>query len=227
MLLDVRHGAFPFACDPCETLLLLRRISTREGPVKSGRLSPLKEDTDIIKRVQDGDSDAFSSLVVKYHRGVYNLAYRYTGNQEDAMDVTQETFLRAYRNIDSFQLGKPFKPWIFRIARNVCIDRGRKLGRSLPEESLEGNVITQVRASSRLRVPSKCTTKRELREILEDAIRQLDEGYRELIILFHLEGLSIKECSEITGLKGTVIKNRLYRGRQALRKILQENDFQR
>ena len=72
MLLDVRHGAFPFACDPCETLLLLRRISTREGPVKSGRLSPLKEDTDIIKRVQDGDSDAFSSLVVKYHRGVYN-----------------------------------------------------------------------------------------------------------------------------------------------------------
>ncbi len=227
MLLDVRHGAFPFACDPCETLLLLRRISTREGPVKSGRLSPLKEDTDIIKRVQDGDSDAFSSLVVKYHRGVYNLAYRYTGNQEDAMDVTQETFLRAYRNIDSFQLGKPFKPWIFRIARNVCIDRGRKLGRSLPEESLEGNVITQVRASSPAPGPEQVYDKRELREILEDAIRQLDEGYRELIILFHLEGLSIKECSEITGLKGTVIKNRLYRGRQALRKILQENDFQR
>jgi RNA polymerase sigma-70 factor (ECF subfamily) len=227
VLLDVRHGAFPFACDPCETLLLLRRISTREGPVKSGRLSPLKEDTDIIKRVQDGDSDAFSSLVVKYHRGVYNLAYRYTGNQEDAMDVTQETFLRAYRNIDSFQLGKPFKPWIFRIARNVCIDRGRKLGRSLPEESLEGNVITQVRASSPAPGPEQVYDKRELREILEDAIRQLDEGYRELIILFHLEGLSIKECSEITGLKGTVIKNRLYRGRQALRKILQENDFQR
>lgn len=210
-----------------ETLLLLRRISRTEGPVESRRLSRLKEDTDIIKRVKDGDSDAFSSLVVKYHRGVYNLAYRYTGNQEDAMDVTQETFLRAYRNIDSFQLGKPFKPWIFRIARNVCIDRGRKLGRSLPEESLEGNVITQVRASSPAPGPEQVYDKRELREILEDAIRQLDEGYRELIILFHLEGLSIKECSEITGLKGTVIKNRLYRGRQALRKILQENDFQR
>lgn len=210
-----------------ETLLLLRRISRTEGPVESRRLSRLKEDTDIIKRVKDGDSDAFSSLVVKYHRGVYNLAYRYTGNQEDAMDVTQETFLRAYRNIDSFQLGKPFKPWIFRIARNVCIDRGRKLGRSLPEESLEGNVITQVRASSPAPGPEQVYDKRELREILEDAIRQLDEGYRELIILFHLEGLSIKECSEITGLKGTVIKNRLYRGRQALRKILQENGFER
>ncbi len=209
-----------------ETLLLLRRISRTEGPVESRRLSRLKEDTDIIKRVKDGDSDAFSSLVVKYYRGVYNLAYRLIGNQEDAMDITQEAFLRAYRNIDSFQLGKPFKPWIYRIARNVCIDRGRKLGRSLPEESLEGNVVTQVRASSPAPGPEQVYDNRELREILEGAIGQLDEGYRELIILFHLEGLSIKECSEITGLKGTVIKNRLYRGRQALRKILQENGFE-
>lgn len=208
-----------------ETLLLLRRISRTEGPVESRRLSRLKEDTDIIKKVQDGDSDAFSSLVVKYYRGVYNLAYRLTGNQEDAMDISQETFLRAFRNIDSFKLGHPFKPWIYRIARNVCIDRGRKLGRSLPEESLEGNVVTQVRASSPMPGPEQLYDNRELREILEDAIGQLDEGYRELIILFHLEGLSIKECSEITGLKGAVIKNRLYRGRQALRKILQERGF--
>jgi RNA polymerase sigma-70 factor (ECF subfamily) len=141
------------------------------------------------------------------------------------MELTQETFLRAYRNIASFQVGKPFKPWIYRIAHNVCIDRGRKLGRSLPEESLEGNVVTQARASSPVPGPEQVYDNKELREILENAIGQLDEGYRELIVLFHLEGLSIKECSEITGLKGTVIKNRLYRGRQALRKILQERGF--
>jgi len=141
------------------------------------------------------------------------------------MDITQETFLRVYRGIGSFKLGKPFQPWVYRIARNLCIDRGRKLGRSIPEESLDANVVTRARASSSKPGPDQVYANKELREILEAAIGQLGEGYRELIILFHLEGLSIKEISEITGLKGTVIKNRLYRGRQALRKILQENDF--
>jgi len=141
------------------------------------------------------------------------------------MDITQETFLRAFRAIDSFKLGRPFKPWVYRITRNLCIDRGRKIGRRLPEESLDGNEVIQARASSDRPGPGQTYDKKELREILETAIGQLKEGYRELIILFHLEGLSIKEISAITGLKGTVIKNRLYRGRQALRKILVENGF--
>lgn len=141
------------------------------------------------------------------------------------MDITQETFLRAYRAIDSFKLGRPFKPWVYRITRNLCIDRGRKIARRLPEESLDGNEIVKVTASSDRPGPDQTYDKKELREVLEKAIGQLREGYRELIVLFHLEGLSIKEISNITGLKGTVIKNRLYRGRQALKKILTSNGF--
>ncbi len=141
------------------------------------------------------------------------------------MDITQEAFLRVFRGIPSFQLGKPFLPWVYRITWNLCADRGRKIGRSLPEESLDGNEITRARVSSEEPAPDQIYENKELRETLKQAVNKLKDGYRELIILFHVEGLSINEISEITGINATVIKNRLYRGRQALKKILLEDGF--
>ncbi|HHY17373.1 MAG TPA: sigma-70 family RNA polymerase sigma factor, partial [Firmicutes bacterium] len=158
----------------------------------------MKQDTDIIKKVQNGDNDAFGDLVEKYHRNVYNLAYRLTGDREDAMDITQEAFLRVFRSISSFQTGKPFLPWVYRITWNLCADRGRKIGRSLPEESLDGNEITRARVSSQRPAPDQIYETKELGETLSKSIGRLREGYRELIVLFHIDGLSIKEISKIT-----------------------------
>jgi RNA polymerase sigma-70 factor (ECF subfamily) len=141
------------------------------------------------------------------------------------MDITQEVFLRVFRGISSFDTEKPFLPWVYRIAYNLCADRGRKLGRSVPEQSLDANEFVKATVPSSEISPEKAYEDKELGRVIQEAVDQLKDGYRELIVLFHLEGLSIKEISEITGLKETVIKNRLYRGRQALKEILTQEGF--
>jgi len=163
--------------------------------------------------------------VQKYHRNVYNLAYRLTGNREDAMDITQEAFFRVFRGLPSFQLDKPFLPWVYRITWNLCADRGRKIGRSLQTESLEDDEMQETRVSSRSLTPEKSYENKEMEQALSEAIDKLKDEYRELITLFHLEGLTIREISQITGMKETTIKNRLYRGRQSLRRILESSGY--
>ncbi|HOB30818.1 MAG TPA: sigma-70 family RNA polymerase sigma factor [Bacillota bacterium] len=178
-----------------------------------------------MEKVKKGDDEAFADLVEKYNRNIYSLAYRLTGNREDAMDITQEVFLRVFRGISSFDTSKPFLPWANRITYNLCADRGRKLGRSLVEQSLDGSEYLKATVSSSEPTPADAYEDEELSEIVQDAVNQLQDGYRELVIMFHLEGYSIKEIAEITGLKETVIKNRLYRGRKALKEILLNEGF--
>ncbi len=181
------------------------------------------EDRDLIRKVQNGDTEAFTGIVQKYNGRLYNLAYRMTGDREDAMDITQEAFFRAYRALPSFEIGRPFLPWIYRIAWNLCADRGRKIGRTPFETSLddEDNPLRH-RLPGRGARPLQEYEKREIAEMLDDAIGQLGDGYRELVVMFHLDGLTIKEISQVSGMKETVVKNRLYRGRQMLRKILEK-----
>lgn len=188
---------------------------------------PLVDDKTLIERTQRGDKDAFGELVKRYYKNIYNLAYRMTSNREDSMDVTQEVLYRAYRAIDSFESNKPFLPWIYRITWNICADRGRKIGRTPSQESLDGDSLEILRLSSSSPTPEISAEQNELKDILDWAISQLGDGYRELVVMFHLEALSIKEIAEITGMKETVIKNRLYRGRQTLRKILQTDNAMR
>lgn len=183
------------------------------------------EDRKLIERAQRGDKDAFAALAQRYHRNIYSLAYRMTGNREDAMDITQEVLLRAFRAIASFQPDKPFLPWIYRITWNICADRGRKIGRTPAEESIDDGNSGASRLASSTPGPDTQFEKQEVARVLREAIDQLAEGYRELIILFHLEGLSIREISDVTDMKETVIKNRLYRGRQMLKKILEAGGF--
>ena len=180
------------------------------------------EDRELIESAQRGNKDAFAVLVQKYYRNIFNLAYRMTGNREDAMDVTQEVLFRAYRAIASFEPDKPFLPWVYRITWNLCADRGRKAGRTPQEDSFDDSDDGPSRLPAPGPSPDVSYESKELREALSLAISRLGDGYRELIVMFHLDGLSIREISEITGMKETVVKNRLYRGRQMLRKILEE-----
>lgn len=161
----------------------------------------------------------------KYHKKVYSLAYRLTGSREDAMDVTQEVFLRVFRALPTFQDDKPFLPWVYRIAWNLCADRGRKQVRSGKEDSLENIESLVGSLPSGDPEPDEQFERAEIGRIVSEAVKKLPEGYRELVVLFHLEGFSIRDISELTGLKETVIKNRLYRGRQMLKAILEAGGF--
>jgi len=183
------------------------------------------EDRELIESAQSGNKEAFAVLVQQYSKNIYNLAYRMTGNREDAMDVTQEVLFRAYRALASFQPDKPFLPWVYRITWNICADRGRKIGRSLPEDSMDEMEEGAARIASSTPSPDATYEQKELSDVLKATIAELPEGYRELIVMFHVDGLSIKEVSEVTGMKETVIKNRLYRGRQMMRKILEAGGF--
>lgn len=183
------------------------------------------EDRELIESAQSGDKEAFATLVQQYSKNVYNLAYRMTGNREDAMDVTQEVMFRAYRALASFEPDRPFLPWIYRITWNICADRGRKKGRSPQEDSMDEMEEGAARLPSSSPSPDDEYEHKEIAGVLEKAIAELPDGYRELIVMFHMDGLSIKEVSNVTGMKETVIKNRLYRGRQMLRKILEAGGF--
>ncbi len=179
------------------------------------------EDRELLDRAQKGDKEAFAEIVRRYHRNIYSLAYRMTGNREDSMDIVQEVLLRVYRALASFDLEKPFLPWVYRITWNICADRGRKIGRSPQEGSLDDNERESARLAAPDPGPDKTYEAKEIKEVLDDAISRLAEGYRELVVMFHVDGFSIREISEVTGMKETVIKNRLYRGRQMLKKILE------
>lgn len=182
------------------------------------------EDRELIRNARNGDKEAFTEIVQRYHRSIYNLAYRMTGDREDAMDITQEAFFRVYRALPSFQTDRPFLPWAYRITWNLCADRGRKIGRTPPESSLDDDEsMTRVRLAGPGPGPAEEYENKELGQVLDNAISQLGDGYRELVIMFHVDDLTIREISEVTGMKETVIKNRLYRGRQMLRKILENS----
>ncbi len=180
-------------------------------------------DQELIQRALRGDRDAFGELVQRYHKSIFSLAYRMTGNREDSMDITQEVLLRVYRALASFDPEKPFLPWVYRITWNICADRGRKIGRTPRESSIDDTEVESIRLSCSDPKPDESYETKELREILDEAISKLADGYRELVVMFHVDGLSIREISDLTGMKDTVIKNRLYRGRQMLRKMLEAN----
>ncbi|WP_100374485.1 RNA polymerase sigma factor SigW [Bacillus sp. FJAT-45037] len=175
----------------------------------------------IIHEVKQGDEQAFAELVELYKDKVYQVAYRMVGNAHEAQDVAQEAFLRAYTNLDRFDVNRKFSTWIFKIATNVAIDRLRK---KKPDFYLQDSVngsdhltyesqLAAVEAS-----PDEQVLTMELQEWVQDEINQLPPKYRIAIVLKYLEDLSLKEISEILDMPISTVKTRIHRGREALRK---------
>ncbi|GAE37126.1 RNA polymerase sigma factor SigW [Halalkalibacter akibai] len=175
----------------------------------------------LIKEVRKGNQQAFSEIVELYKDKVFQVAYRMVGNMHEAQDIAQEAFLRAYTNIDSFDLNRKFSTWLFRIATNVAIDRLRK---KKPDFYLQ----EEVRGSDGLTYESQLASdeesvddqvvKLERQEWVQDEINQLPTKYRTIIILRYIEDLSIKEISEVLDIPPSTVKTRIHRGREALRK---------
>jgi len=201
-------------------LFVLRRLR--------GARQATTDDSDgaLIERAQQGDLDAFNLLVERYQRAVYNVSLRYLRAPELAEDVTQDTFLRAYRAIDTFRndQGHGFRAWLLRIASNRALDtlRGQQrrgadsLDARMDEDdsSWEPEDFTET--------PLQFTERGALSAALEDSLGHLADDQRLAIILADVQGYSYEEVAEITDVAVGTVKSRIHRGRARLRVLLVE-----
>jgi len=181
-------------------------------------------DEKLIDKCREGDRAAFDALIKRYERPIYHLAYRLSGNYDDAHDIAAETFLRIYRAIGTFQCAITLPAWINRIVANVFYDTRRHAHRH-PSVSLDAlvektgdafmNAETKAVAS-----PEGHAEENERRRILGEAIQSLPDYQRTMVNLFHSEGRTYEEIADIMAIPVGTVKSRLNRARLALRERL-------
>jgi len=182
------------------------------------------DESGLVAKAREGDSAAFSELVNRYSRKIYRLAKHITQNDEDAEDVLQETFLKAFSHLDSFQGQSKFYTWIVRIAVNEALMklRKRKSDRSVPlDEPLDTGEDTVVREIAVWdENPEQKYSREELGQILDEAIQGLKPVFRTVFVLRDIEELSTEETAEALGISVPAVKSRLLRARLQLREKL-------
>ena len=179
-------------------------------------------ETDLIRRCLEGDSSAFDHLVSSHYRGVYNMIYQMMGNAEDAADLTQETFVRAYTRLETFDLGRPFAAWVRRIASNLCIDTLRK--RRNPVLSLDQQAESGYEPADANPANSPAAQLEASEEALRvmAAVQQLPEKQRAVVVLRHVEGMTLEEISRCLRMPLGTVKVNLFRARQTVRELVGE-----
>lgn len=186
-------------------------------------------DKDLVQRVVRGDGAAFNVLVARWEKKLFNFAYRLTGDRDDAFDICQDSFVRAYEQISQLKDASKFANWLFKIARNNCISLHRS-EEKLPklektsEDDDELNLEEMLSSSSQVRIdgPQQFEPS-ELRLILARALDHLPFEQREAIVLKVYEGLKFSEIAEIAECPVSTVKSRLYLGLIQLKKILANN----
>lgn len=173
-------------------------------------------DWELVQKCQAGETSAFQELVSRYHQKVYMVILGLLRHREDALEVAQETFFRAYRKINSFQGGSSFYTWIYRIAVNISIDAQRRQKRNPLDfrESMDGVLDAQNEVA---RDPFADMHDRELRENLVKAINDLTPEHKAVIVLRTIDGLSYKDIGEILGCSEGTVMSRLHYARKKLK----------
>ena len=186
-------------------------------------MSNITEERKIIKKAAAGSADAFEQLLLKYQTPIYNLCLRMTGNPEDAADMTQEAFLKAWRSLSSFQFESSFSTWLYRLTTNTCLDYLRSQKRrpqcSLTVEDDEGEEQV-LDVTDEAPTPEEALLSAEERSQLVHALSQLEASQRQIITLRVVNDLSYAEIAEILDVKEGTVKSRLARARDNLRKKL-------
>ena len=177
-------------------------------------------DRGAVAAVRAGDREAFRLLVEKHSRSIFKLAYRMTQNEQDAEEVVQETFLRAYRKLADFESRAEVGTWLYRIAANCSYDllgRRKKHFADTPIQDEEGDLMPLPAADPS---PERVALSGELRAKLAEAMDELSAVERTAFVLRHFEGQSIEEIGKVLGLKANATKNSIFRAVQKLRRAL-------
>ncbi len=183
-------------------------------------------DVALIEECRSGDSSAFDAIVHRYKDRIYNVAYRFLGNHEDAQDVAQEVFVRAYRGIDGFKGDSKVYTWLYSIAGNLARNKlrdskrkGRNMGVSL--EELEGRAPGVAQAAAKVReTPEDVARGHEMEAALQACLEELPEHYRIVFVLRTFEQLSYEEIADSVGCPKGTVKSRLNHARKFLHEKL-------
>lgn len=183
-------------------------------------MTDLKE-RDLIRKAKQGDMHAFEELILKHEKIVYNLALRMMNHSEDAKDISQEVFLKAYRSLCNFDERSAFSTWLYRITHNTCIDEMRKRkgkqSYSLEEEleNEEGSMQRQIADEGD--TPEESLLREEQKSEILQALGNLSEEHKAAIVLRDVKGLSYEEIAEILEVSLGTVKSRISRGRNQLK----------
>ena len=181
-------------------------------------------DDELVARSVGGDAESFNQLILRWERPIYALAYRVIGREEDARDVCQETFLRAFRALPGFKGQAKFSSWLYRIALNLCRDWIRRQRRA-PVSQMPEDVDLGEFAAERGPVESieELVSRRELSAIVEEVMARLPEEQRTAIILKEYHGMTFQEIADMQGCPLSTVKTRLYQGLLVVRRQLEKH----
>jgi len=183
-------------------------------------------DRELVEKAKQGGQDAFERLVLDNQNRVYSLALRLTGDREEAADLAQEAFVRAWQGLSSFQGGSSFSTWVYRLTTNVCIDHLRKKKRREavePAVSLDDGDSGWAEPADWELDPQRLLEKSERGQALARGLEQLPDWQRRVLVLRELSGLSYQEIGQALDLDIGTVKSRISRARLSLRKILLED----
>lgn len=183
------------------------------------------EDRELVRLILKGDEDAFSLLVDTYQRRIYAMAYQMTRSEQDALDLSQEIFLRIYRSLGGFRFQSSLSTWIYHLASNLCLDFLRAQ-RSRPQVQLlspeeDGNPAAGDIPDDRYD-PQRAAEQAELQEALNHAVESLSDAHREIFLLREVEGLGYEEIALRLNLELGTVKSRIARAREQMRAALKK-----
>ena len=185
-----------------------------------------EEEVGIISRVLAGDANAFEPLVTANQSRVYNLALKMLSNPEDAWDVSQETFTKAFRSLKSFRGESSFSSWLYRITANMCLDflrRNKKRAAASIVYLDDDDAQRELELPDERFCPETELERRELHRAVSSALGELPQDMRSVLVLREVSGLSYVEISSLLGLETGTVKSRIFRARARLAKVLEES----
>jgi RNA polymerase sigma-70 factor (ECF subfamily) len=181
-----------------------------------------RTDEELVALSIDGDTESFNQLVIRWERPIYALAYRVIGREEEARDIVQETFLRAYRGIGNFRGQAKFSSWVYRIALNLCRDWIRRERRAPIAPTPEGvDVIELAAEQGPVESIEALVARHDMSRVVAKAMDTLPEEQRTAIVLKEYHGMTFQEIADLQGCPLSTVKTRLYQGLSVLRRQLQ------
>lgn len=186
----------------------------------------MEDEKKLVQKCKKGDIESFELLIANHQKKIFNIAFRMLRNTEDASDIAQEVFLKAYKSISKFKETSSFSTWIYRIAVNTCIDEIRKRKKvvlySLDStiQSEDGELPAQWEDEGPR--PDTIVENREMKSAVKKAVESLSEDHKTIIVLRDMDGFSYEEISELLDCSLGTVKSRINRARKALKDILLE-----